>query len=57
METNIDISIYDKAISQLENLQRQLTNGLIIPREYEQQRLCVLVDLVIDGINKFGKGE
>jgi len=57
METNIDISIYDKAISQLENLQRQLAKGLIIPREYEQQRLCVLVDLVIDGINKFGKGE
>lgn len=57
MEYVTDISIYDTAITRLENLQNQLEKGSINIREYEQQRLTVLVDLVIDGINKFSVGK
>lgn len=52
-----NISIYDNAICRLDKLRKQLEKGSISLSDYEQQRLIVLVDLVIDGTNKFGKGE
>jgi hypothetical protein len=50
-------SKYDDAIEQLDKIANQLEKGLISQKDFESQRLIILVDLSITSINEFYKGE
>ena len=49
METNIEnTSVFEIAMNQLDKIAFQLTKGLINKNSYDVQRLCILIDLVIN---------
>jgi hypothetical protein len=49
METNIEnTSVYEIAMNQLDKIAFQLRKGLINKNSYDVQRLCILIDLVIN---------
>ena len=49
METNIEnTSVFEIAMNQLDKIVFQLRKGLINKNSYDVQRLCILIDLVIN---------
>jgi len=49
METNIEnTSVFEIAMNQLDKIAFQLRKGLINKNSYDVQRLCILIDLVIN---------
>lgn len=49
METDIEnTSVFEIAMNQLDKIALQLTKGWINKNSYDVQRLCILIDLVIN---------
>lgn len=55
METKT--SKFDIAIEQLDKISNQLNRGLISKKDFDGQRLLILVELAITAINEFHEGE
>jgi hypothetical protein len=55
METKT--SKFDIALEQLAKIDYQLQRGLISQSDFHGQRLLILIDLSIESVNEFTKGE